>query len=383
MSRWRVPLADVVIGPEEIEAVADVLRSGWLSTGPRTAEFEADLASYAGAGHAVAVTNCTSALHMICLATGCGPGDEVVVPSLSFAATANAVAYTGARPVFADIVSPLEPWLGVESVHRALTPRTRAVMTMSYGGHSGEIDGLAELCSDRGLVLLEDAAHGLGSRLQARMLGTWGAAGAYSFFSNKNLAAGEGGAVVTDDGDLAARLRLLRSHGMTSLSWDRHRGHASAYDVVTLGFNYRIDEPRAALLSQRLRALDEQNLRRATLVERYREALAGTDLELPMASRTGLRSAHHLFCVLLPGGVDRHAFREALAERGIQTSMHYPPIHRFSIYEDAEVSLPLTDDYAARSVTLPLFAHMSTEQQDLVVEAVLDALPNVRAAPVA
>ncbi|MGH2896354.1 MAG: DegT/DnrJ/EryC1/StrS family aminotransferase, partial [Solirubrobacteraceae bacterium] len=247
MAHWDVPLADVIVTDEDIGVVSEVYRSGWLSLGPRTEELEARLAEYVGARHAIAVSSGTAALHLMCLAAGLGPGDEVIVPSMTFVATANAVAYTGARPVFADIVSLTEPWLSVEAARAAITDRTRAVLSMSYGGHPGQIAELARLCAERGLTLLEDAAHGLGSRLGVRHVGTFGAAGAFSFFSNKNLAVGEGGAVVTDDAEIDRLVRLFRSHGMTSLSWDRHRGHATAYDVVALGFNYRIDEPRAAL----------------------------------------------------------------------------------------------------------------------------------------
>src|ERR1700730_6628038 len=219
MSSWTVPLSDVIVTEDEIATVADVYRSGWLSLGPRTQELEQALGGYTGSAHALAVSSGTAALHLICLGAGLGPGDEVIVPSMTFVATVNAVAYTGARPVFADIVSPLEPWLDPISVEAAITPRTKAVMSMSYGGHCGEIVALAELCSRNGVLLLEDAAHALGSRLQGRQLGTFGAAGAFSFFSNKNLSVGEGGAIVTDDPELAERLKLLRSHGMTSLSW--------------------------------------------------------------------------------------------------------------------------------------------------------------------
>ena len=203
---------------------------------------------------------------------------------MTFVATANAVAYTGARPVFADIVSLTEPWLSVEAVRDLVTDRTRAVMAMSYGGHPGQIAELAALCAERGLILLEDAAHGLGSRLGDRHVGTFGASGAFSFFSNKNLAVGEGGAVVTDDDDLDRRVRLLRSHGMTTLTWDRHRGHATSYDVVALGFNYRIDEPRAALAAARLRRLDADNHDRGRLDAVYRERLEPLGLACALAS---------------------------------------------------------------------------------------------------
>src|SRR5438093_252196 len=262
MSAWRVPLADVVLSEDDIAAVAETYRSGWLSMGPETERFEAALAAYTGARHAIATASGTAALHLICLAAGLGAGDEVVVPSMTFVATVNAVAYTGATPVFADVAGLTEPWLSAAAAEAAITPRTKAVMTMAYGGHAGETAALRELCERRGLLLLEDAAHAAGSRLGGRHLGTFGRAGAFSLFSNKNLAVGEGGLLVTDDDDLAARARLLRSHGITTLTWDRHRGHASGYDVVALGFNYRIDEPRAALAARRLGRLDAENAAR-------------------------------------------------------------------------------------------------------------------------
>jgi dTDP-4-amino-4,6-dideoxygalactose transaminase len=374
MPQWTVPLADVVVPEEDIAAVADVYRSGWLSMGPETEALEREFAAYTGAAHALAAANGTAALHLICAGAGLGPGDEVVVPSMTFVATVNAIAYTGATPVFADIVSLTEPWLDPASVQSAITDRTAAIMTMPYGGHPGRTAALAQLAREHGLVLLEDAAHAIGSRLGDRHLGTFGVAGAFSFFSNKNLAVGEGGMVVTGDDAVAARMRLLRSHGMTTLTWDRHRGHASAYDVVELGFNYRIDEPRAALGRRRLARLDDDNARRAELDARYRELLAGVDGLVPaLAPIEGARMAHHLFTVVLDEGVDRARFRETLASRGVQTSVHYPPAHRFSIYA-AQAELPVTEAYGERAVTLPMFATMTAAQQGEVVEAVRSAL---------
>jgi dTDP-4-amino-4,6-dideoxygalactose transaminase len=380
MGEWRVPLADVVVTEDDIAAVADVYRSGWLSMGPQTEALEGEFAAFVGARHALAVANGTAALHLICAAAGLGPGDEAIVPSLTFVATVNAIAYTGAKPVFADVVSVTEPWLDPGAVDGASTERTRAIMTMTYGGHPGRSADLAALAQGRALILLEDAAHAVGSRLGDRHLGTLGLAGAFSFFSNKNLAVGEGGMVVTDDDETAARMRLLRSHGMTTLTWDRHRGHASGYDVVDLGFNYRIDEPRAALARRRLARLDADNARRAELDTRYRELLAGADgltAALPPAPDALL--AHHLFTIVLDDGVDRERFREALAARGVQTSVHYPPAHRFSIYA-ADIDLPITDAYAARAVTLPMFATMTLAQQDEVVDAARAAVAGRAAA---
>jgi dTDP-4-amino-4,6-dideoxygalactose transaminase len=374
VSGWKVPLADVRVAEEDIRTVAEVYRSGWLSMGPETERLEEALAAYTGARHAVALANGTAGLHLICLAAGLGPGDEVVVPSLTFVATVNAIAYTGATPVFADVAALDRPWLAAASAEAAITPRTRAIMTMTYGGHPGETAELAELAARRGIVLLEDAAHGLGARLDGRHAGTFGAAGGFSFFSNKNLAVGEGGAVVTDDPDLAARLRLLRSHGMTTLTWERHRGHATGYDVIGLGFNYRIDEPRAALARCRLERLDRENSRRAALDARYRTLLADIDGIAPaMPHLGGAQPAHHLFTVVLDEVIEQAAFRSDIGRRGIQTSLHYPPAHRFSIYADGAPELPMTDAYAQRSISLPMFSHMTEAQQDLVVGAVREA----------
>jgi dTDP-4-amino-4,6-dideoxygalactose transaminase len=375
MTLWSVPLADVAVPEDDIAAVADVYRSGWLSMGPETEALERDFAAYTGARHALAVANGTAALHLVCLAAGLGPGDEAVVPSMTFVATVNAVAYTGATPVFADVAGVTEPWLDAEAVAAAITPRTKAIMSMTYGGHPGETLALRDLARAQGVVLLEDAAHAVGSWLGERHLGTYGLAGAFSFFSNKNLAVGEGGMVVTDDDDAAARMRLLRSHGMTTLTWDRHRGHASGYDVVDLGFNYRIDEPRSALARRRLLRLDAENAHRAQLDVRYRALLDGVDGLTPaLPGVPDARLAHHLFTVVLDEGVDRRRFRDRLAERGIQTSVHYPPVHGFSIYAAGAADLPVTDAYAQRAVSLPLFATMTTTQQDEVVAAIHSAL---------
>jgi dTDP-4-amino-4,6-dideoxygalactose transaminase len=374
MPEWRVPLADVEIGEQEIDSVAGVYRSGWLSMGPRTEELEARFAEYVGTGNALAVTNGTAALHLICLAAGLGPGDEVIVPSLTFVATASAIRYTGATPVFADIAALDRPWISAEAAGAAIGPRTKAIMNMTYGGHPAESAELAELAAERGLILLEDAAHGLGGSLGERHLGTFGMAGAYSFFSNKNLPVGEGGMVVTADDELAARIKLLRSHGMTSLTWDRHRGHATGYDVVELGFNYRIDEARAALATARLERLDADNELRAAAAETYREGLSGQEGVTPaMPPVSGGRSANHLFTVLVYESIDRDAVRAELAEAGIQTSLHYPPIHRFTAY-DVDADLPLTDAYAARAITLPLFPTITEEQIGLVLTGLAAAI---------
>ncbi len=374
MPDWRVPLADVQIGEEEIAAVAETYRSGWLSMGPRTQELEEKFAGYVGTKHAVAVSNGTAALHLAVVAAELGPGDEVIVPSLTFVATVTAIRQTGATPVFADIAGLDRPWISAESAEAAISDRTGAIMNMTYGGHPSESSELAALASERDLILLEDAAHGLGGSQDGRHLGTFGLAGAFSFFSNKNLPVGEGGMLVTDDDDVAARARLLRSHGMTTLTWDRHKGHAGGYDVVEPGFNYRIDEPRATLAIARLPRLDADNERRAAAAGLYRERLSGRgDLTLVEPPLQEGVSANHLFTAVLAEGIDRDAVRERLLAEGVQSSVHYPPVHRFSAY-DSDAELPLTDAYAWRALTLPLFPHLTEEGIELVARTLGEAL---------
>ena len=329
----KVPLADVRISEDELAAIVATYRSGWLSMGPRTEAFERAFAAHVGTRHAIAVSSGTAALHLLCLAAGLGPGDEVLVPSLTFVATANAIRYTGATPVFVDIAGPLEPWLSGGACAAAVTPRTRAIMHVDYGGHPGELSRLRALADQHGLLLLQDAAHAVGARVGGTDVARVGHGAAYSFFANKNLAIGEGGMVVCEDDDLAARTRLLRSHGMTTLTWERHRGHAASYDVVALGFNYRLDEPRAALGAERLKTLPADTALRAQLDTRYRERLDGI-VECALSRAAGIEPAHHLFTILLPPGADRSLFRRRLSDQGVQTSVHYPPVHRFQVHAD-------------------------------------------------
>ncbi len=387
---WRIPLADVDLGPDEEAAVLAVLRRRWLSMGEVTAAFEADFAALVGAPHALAVTNCTAALHLAGLALGWGPGDEVIVPSLTFVATANAVRYCGATPVFADVVGLDDFNLSPDDVAARITPRTRAIIVVHYAGHAADMPALMALAARHGLDVVEDVAHAPGASLDGRALGMWGRVGCFSFFANKNMTTGEGGMVTTADDELAARLRLLRSHGMTSLTWDRHRGHAWSYDVVAPGYNYRLDEVRAAIGRVQLGKLAAANERRRALDGLYRVLLpaAAADLGLPFAAARGVAArsvpACHLRPVLLPERADRTRFMAAMKARGIQTSIHYPPVHQFSYYRDlaggatTAGALPITEAIGAREVTLPLYPAMTPADVESVVAAVAEALAEAR-----
>jgi dTDP-4-amino-4,6-dideoxygalactose transaminase len=377
---WSVPLSDLAVDDEILGAVRDAVGSGWWSTGPRVAEFEAAFADFVGTRHAVAVSSGTAALHLALLACDCGPGDEVILPSLNFVAAASVVRHAGATPVFCDIVGERDLTLDLNldpaDVEAAAGPRTKAVVVLHYGGLPCDMDAVLALAERRGLAVIEDAAHAPGAARGGRACGTFGDAGCFSFFSNKNMPIGEGGMVVTGDDAVAERVRLLRSHGMTALSWDRARGHASGYDVVTGGFNYRLDEPRAAIGLVQLARLAGANAARARLAARYRERLDGVaGLAVPTAGPADAISAHHLMVVVLPHGANRDELRAELTARRIQTSVHYPPIHRFSAFRQLSGRpLPRTDELADRVLTLPLFAHMTEDQVDEVADALIEAI---------
>jgi len=375
---WKIPLSDLDFTPEESKAVLQVIESGWLTMGVVTQKFEEEFARYTDARHAIAVANATAALHLSCVVAGLGPGDEVILPSLTFVATANAVRYTGATPIFADIESEESLNISPESIQANITERTRAIILMHYGGYPCDLPAIMEIADRHDLIVIEDAAHAIGSSLEKRMLGTWGQTGCFSFFSNKNMTTGEGGMIVTNDDALAERLRRLRSHGMTSLTWDRHKGHAWSYDVVDLGYNYRLDEIRSALGRVQLSKLRFYNSHRQHITELYREWLKvfAPAIKIPFQNHPGT-SACHLLPILLPSGIDRRQFMDSMKERGIQTSIHYPPIHQFEAYRSfstQRTSLPRTEAIAARELTLPLYPTMSSNDIELVVRSVKASL---------
>lgn len=372
---WEVPLFDLRLGQREEEAVLAVIRSGWLTQSKRVEQFERAFARKIGARFACAVSSCTAGLHLVASALGIGPGDEVIVPSLTFVATVSTIVQLGARPIFADIESSGRPLVDARDIERKTTDRTRAVVVTHYAGHPCNMTDIVEVATRHGLHLIEDCAHAPLALWEGRCVGTFGIAGVFSFYSNKNLSTGEGGMIVTDDADLADRLALLRSHAMTRPTMHRHAGHAFDYDVVDLGFNYRFDEMRAALGLAQLERLEENNALRAQCAARYRELLADIDwIEIPFRGEPRAHGVWHIFPVLLgEGAPPRRRIMEHLRERGIQTSIHYRPVHQFSFYQrrfaTPDRMLPRTSALAPRLLTLPLYPTLTVEQQELVVSA--------------
>lgn len=373
MSDWRIPLSVLDYGAEETEAAHRVLASKWLSMGPEVLAFEQEFARLQSAQHAFAVSSATAALHLAIHATGIGPGDEVIQPAINFVAAANMTLYAGATPVFADICSLTEPTIDPRQVERLITPRTKAIIPMHYGGNLSRMNELLQLCESRGITLIEDSCHAIGARYHdaqrrpphGRMAGSIGDIGTFSFYANKNLACGEGGMIVTNRADIAEKLQMLRSHGMTRSSWERHQGRAGSYDIAMPGFNYRLDELHAALGRAQLAKLLGGNQKRRELLARYRDGLAGGP-HWTMVFADGIEhSSGHLMVALAPSAQARPLAVHALRESGIQSSMHYPSILEFSGFQGHFTeTLPLTHEFASRAITLPLHPGLRFEEVD-------------------
>ena len=377
----KVPLTTVTLGEEEAQAAARVVRSGWVTMGAEVKAFEEEFAQAVGARHAVAVGNGTAGLHLAYEAAGLGPGDEFIIPALTFVATLNAGLYLGGKPVLADCTGPDDLTLSAQDVAAKITSRTRLIVTMAYGGHCPDMEAIMAVAGRCGIPVVEDACHAPLARLGGRAIGTFGEAGMFSFFGNKNMTTGEGGMVVTNSDAIAARMRLMRTHGMTTTTWDRHRGHAADYDVEATGFNYRLDEIRAAIGREQLRKLPTATAARVRAAEALRERLTALEIRglgIPFTQGRG-ESAHHLFVILLPPGVERGDFRQGMLDRGIQTSVHYPPLHTFShtrgLWGQQPPDLPVLDQIAGRLVTLPMGPALGEEAIDLIAGAVGELLP--------
>lgn len=376
---WRIPLFKLNFDALEEQAAADVIKSGWLTMGEQVIDFEQACGEYFGVegNRCTAVSSGTAALHMALLALDVGRGDEVIVPALTFVAAANVVRMVGAKPVLADC-SSFEDWnVSAESLRAKITPRTKAINVVHYAGYPCDMGPIVELCREHDFALIEDAAHAPGAMIDGRNCGTIGDVGCFSFFSNKNLSIGEGGMAVAGNQELHQRLRYLRSHGMTTLTLDRHQGRANTYDVVMPGLNYRMDEIRAAIGMVQLKKLPEGNVRRQVLTDRYRRLLSETRVQVPFSTKSdSAKSAYHIMPVLLPEGVERSAVIEELKQRGVQSSIHYPSFSGFTAYREQchAQDNPIAADVCSRELTLPLYPGMQDADVDYVVDSLKMAL---------
>jgi len=407
-----LPFALPDIDDAEIDAVVACLRSGWVTTGPATRQFEHDFAAYLGQPdlQAISVNSATAGLHLALEGLGIGPGDEVIVPTMTFTATAEVVRYLGAQPVLVD-VDPDHMNIDLAAVEAAITPRTRAIMPVHYAGLACDMDALLALARRHGLRVIEDAAHAFPTRYKGRLVGTLGSdATVFSFYANKTMTTGEGGMVVTRDPELARRVRLMRIHGISQDAFNRYVSRTPAwfYEVVAAGFKYNLTDIAAAIGIQQLRKIDRFARRREQLAGRYDAALAGLPLRLPSwpdpdgagaaaaagsaagsaadasagADAAGAASTHawHLYVVRLApdAPLGRDALIHALSERGIGTSVHFIPLHRHPFWREscglAPAQFPVAEACFERMLTLPLYTKMSDADQDRVIRALHELL---------
>lgn len=365
-------VSEPVLGAEEKAALADVIDSGWITMGDRVSSFERAFADAHAAEDAVSVSSCTAGLHLILHALGIGPGDEVLVPALTFVATANCVLYVGGTPVFVDIDSSGLPLMSIQDAAAKCTSRTKAVILVHFAGYMVDPLPWQAFARARGLILIEDAAHAAG--LQG--VGAIGDAAAFSFYGNKNMTTAEGGVVLARDASLRDAIRQARGHGLTSGTFQRRSSRTPIYDVTMLGFNYRLDELRAAIGLVQLGHLQEWNAKRKILAELYRRRIGEDCPSVVIPFEAPRPSVHHIMPVVLPASCDRQDVIDHLRAKGIQTTIHYPAIHRLSFYRSLypDVNLPQTEAFTDHELTLPLHPRMGLDDVERVTSALADAL---------
>jgi dTDP-4-amino-4,6-dideoxygalactose transaminase len=372
-------VSDLSYDDEEIEAVTAVLKSEWLTMGPKTIEFEKLLSDYLSVQEVVATSNGTASLHLSLLSQGVGLGGEVIVPPLSFVASANAILYTGAKPVFVDI-DPTTFNIDVTKIEERITERTQAILPVHLAGLPAEMDKINQIAEENNLRVVDDAAHAIGAKYHNHSIGTLAKATAFSFFSNKNLSVGEGGAISTKDKNTADKLRLLRSHGLTKSTWSRHHekdqeSYDQLYDMIELGYNYRITEMSAALGIVQLRKIHKFNKVREKLYLQYKDLLSDLPVEMQSIPSYVVHS-HHVLPVLVPEG-KRAMIRKSMEHAGIGTSIHYTPIHRFTYYQQhgySNETYPIAEDVGRRVITLPLHQKLREEDVHRVVSKLKELL---------
>jgi len=375
-STRMLPYGRQSISEEDIQAVADVLRSDWLTTGPKVPEFERRFAAFVGAAEAVAVCNGTAALHAAMYGCGIGPGDEVIVPAMTFAATANAVLYQGGTPVFCD-VNPENLLIDLSDVEAKITPRTRAIAAVDYTGHSCDYDALRRIAEVHQLYLIDDACHAIGGTYKGRKVGSLADLNTFSFHPVKHLTTGEGGMITTDNPAFAARMRNFRNHGITTDHRQREQAGSWAYDMVDLGYNYRITDFQCALGISQMERLPRSVLHRQQVAKRYDEAFTGVEQLAPLKRAHDVSHAYHLYVIQLHLEritVDRAKVFRDLREEGIGVNVHYRPVHLHPYYRDrfgtGPGMCPVAEKAYERILSLPMFASMTDEDIDHVVRSV-------------
>ena len=372
----QIPIARPYIGEEEAAAAAEVVRSGWLTQGKQVQAFEDALVAYTGARHAIVVSNCTTALHLALVAAGVGPGDEVICPSFTYIATANAVVHAGGTPVFVDI-DPQTYNTTPELLEAAITPRTKVLMPVDQIGLAADMPAIMELARRRGLIVVEDAAPTLGATVHDQKIGTFADLTCFSFHPRKSITTGEGGLITTENDDLAERLKTIRSHAASTSAFARHAsGTTDIEEYRELGWNYRMTDVQAAIGLVQLSRLDGILAERRRLAERY-SRLLGVDARIQVPYVPPERPhTYQSYCVWLHGGAPRADIMAALAARGIATRRGVMASHLEPYYRERypDLSLPVTEQASAETLLLPLYVGMAEADQDLVIESLLAAL---------
>ena len=371
---WRYQLSELNWGKDELTSVMNIMEGGWVTAGEETQRFEAEFISAMGWANrrAVAVSSCTAAIHLALMDIGVGPGDEVIVPALTFVSCWNVVRQLGATAIYMDC-DPHTGNINVDDIQKLVTPRTKAAIVVHFAGEpvSGT-PNLANFLSSIGVALIEDVAHAPGASVNGHAVGGFGDYGCFSFFSNKNLAIGEGGMIVTTP-ERAIRLSNLRSHGMTASTHTRFTGRAFSYDVQMPGLNYRTDEIRSAIGRVQLAKLDGSNRKRLQLLKRYKHRLSEIGIEVLGASeRSGQMSVAHICACLLPEGIDRNTINALLKLEGIQSSYHYPAPWSFSAYLSLinPKNFPGVSEVTSRELTLPLHPKLNSDDVDIICQVV-------------
>ena len=378
---YKIPLFKLNFGEEEIEAVTETIRSKWISTGPKCEELEQMFVEMFQVKYAISVSNCTDALHLAMIVNEVGSGDEVICPSLTFAASVNCIRYVGATPVFCDIEGKDNMNISPSEIEKLITPKTKAVVVVHMAGFPADMDAIMDIAKKHDLKVIEDSCHAPLSEYKGHKLGTIGSMGCFSFFSNKNISTGEGGMIITNDEDIAKRCRLLRSHGMTTMSYQRAKGHATSYDILDLGHNFRLDDIRASIGVVQLRKLKDDLILRQKVRKMYVEHLSPIEqVIVPFTSNTEFVSNYIMPIVLEDSTIEkRDTLRDFLHSKGIQTSNHYPAIHKFSIYKNYPAELPLTEYVCDNEITLPMYAALSEEDIKYIAENLSEGIKNVYA----
>lgn len=367
---WKVPLFELNYDDKESKAVHDVINSKWLTMGTKTVELEKKFSTFMGTNVlSTAVSSCTAAIHLSLLAGGVKRGDEVIIPSLSFVSQLNIIKNIGATPILIDCNS-MDDWnINTDLIKKRITKKTRAIIILHYAGYPCKISyEFLKYCKKHKIVIIEDVAHAPGAEVNSKKCGTIGDFGCFSFFSNKNLSAGEGGIVTTKNKILDKKIKLLRSHGMTVMSLDKAKGRAVNYDVVGSGLNYRIDEIRSALAIEQLKKLVNGNNQRAQYVHLYKKELINTKISFPFNLHSNAKNAYHIMPILLPTSIDRNNLIDFLKVRGIQTSLHYPAYWNFKVYKHLfnKKDYPICNQIISRTLTLPLYPSMGNNKVKLV-----------------